>query len=381
MLRLITGSPGDGKTSNELWDFLHSPQYQGRPKYCTPVNGFEPEKHGVIAIEHISGWQDLPDGSVIFCDEVQDYCGTDLGKEPPEWAKQLARHRHRGFDFVFTTQSPMFLHAFVRKLCKPHVHYIRPWNMKGYQYSWDTVQNDPNAKSSKAMGTRKAVAPNPEVFKLYTSTVLDTHKARPPWKIIIGLGLFATIALVGILWGGYRVSTITKTVEPAAVASKNQKQDAAEPQRPTGVVGNPLPQDQQPRWTKESMTPTVQGLPYSAPVYDQLTAPTDFPRVAACVQSVERASCDCYTQQATPIAVPDGACVVFVKYGTFDPWLSGRKQQQPALAQQQSSHDVPQPAPVPAAGTTPPPNGAVRRFNDPLVVGDSGRSAAHSKSL
>jgi len=376
MLRLITGSPGDGKTSNELWDFLHNPLYQGRPKYCTPVNGFEPEKHGVVAIEHISGWQDLPDGSVVFCDEVQDYCGTDLGKEPPEWAKQLARHRHRGFDFVFTTQSPMFLHAFVRKLCKPHVHYIRPWNMKGYQYSWDTVQNDPNAKSSKAMGTRKSVAPNPEVFKLYTSTVLDTHKARPPWKIIIGLTLFASIALVGIIWGGFRVASITKTAEPKEVVTKHQNQEPEPVRKTSASFGNPLPatDGQAPRWTKESMTPTIAGLPYTAPVYDELTAPTDFPRVAACIQSTERGSCNCYTQQATPIAVPDGACVVFVKYGTFDPWLSGRNQQLASSPGRQSPASA-QPIQTP---TRPPQESTSSAFT---VVEDHSRQATRTKTL
>lgn len=376
MLRLITGSPGDGKTSNELWDFLHNPLYQGRPKYCTPVNGFEPEKHGVVAIEHISGWQDLPDGSVVFCDEVQDYCGTDLGKEPPEWAKQLARHRHRGFDFVFTTQSPMFLHAFVRKLCKPHVHYIRPWNMKGYQYSWDTVQNDPNAKSSKAMGTRKSVAPNPEVFKLYTSTVLDTHKARPPWKIIIGLTLFASIALVGIIWGGFRVAGITKTAEPKEVVTKHQNQEPEPVRKTSSSFGNPLPapDGQEPRWTKETMTPTIPGLPYTAPVYDELTAPTDFPRVAACIQSTDRGSCNCYTQQATPIAVPDGACVVFVKYGTFDPWLSGRNQQLASSPVRQGPADGQplQNSPRPAQEST---------SSGFTVVEDHSRQAMRTKTL
>ncbi|RMN08825.1 MULTISPECIES: zonular occludens toxin domain-containing protein [Pseudomonas syringae group] len=376
MLKLVTGSPGDGKTSNELWDFLYAPQYQGRPKFCTPVNGFDPAAHGVTAIEHISGWEELPDGSVIFCDEVQDYCGTNLGKEAPPWVQQLARHRHRGFDFIFTTQSPMFLHTFARKLAKPHVHYIRPWNMKGYQYSWDTVQNDPNAKSSKAMGTRKSVAPNPDVFKLYTSTVLDTHKARPPWKIIIAFSVFALIAIVGIGLGTYRVSQITKEAEPAAIAAQHTPaaSQVQSQSRPAGIVGNPLPGTDQPpppRWTKESQTPVIPGMPHSAPVYDELTAPTDFPRVAACMASQERNTCNCYTQQATPLDIPLGACQVFVRYGSFDPWLTGRHGQQGTLAVSQSS--VPAQAvqasmPIDASQTPHPSRGA--QFT---VVEDSSR--------
>jgi len=331
MFKLVTGSPGDGKTSNELWEFLNAPQYKGRPKYCTPINGFEPEKHGVTPIEHISVWQDLPDGSVIFCDEIQDYCGTNLGKDAPEWVQQLARHRHRGFDFIGTTQSPMFLHAFARKLAKPHVHYIRPWNMKGVQYTWDTVQNDPNAKSSKATGTRKAVTANPEVFKLYTSTVLDTHKARPPWKVIISLSLLLLVVLGGLGFGVYRVAGFNTAANERAhtVEYVDEVPGKTQPvgQSPGVIPSVPAPVHEA-RWSQDKLTPTIPGLGYTAPMFDELTAPSDFPRVAACMESKERQTCDCYTQQATPISVPPDACRVFVRHSSFDPWLTARRANQ-----------------------------------------------------
>lgn len=337
MLKLITGSPGDGKTSNELWNFLHAPEYEGRPKFCTPVNGFEPEKHGVKAIEHISCWQDLPDGSVIFCDEVQDYCGTDLPKVEPEWVKQLARHRHRGFDFIFTTQSPMFLHSFVRKLAKPHVHYIRPWNMKGIRYSWESVQSDPNSRTAKNTGVRTPVKPNPEVFKLYTSTVLDTHKSRPPYKVFILLALSIAVLLGGGGWATYRVMHMGdqfKSPEDQIIPASVSGTITAAPDAVHSLSNSAANAAVAPVWTAESIQPKVPGMPHTAPIYDQLTAPTDFPRVAACISSKERASCKCYTQQATPVDVPAAACYVFVKMGTFDPWLSGRRQQN-QMAQQQ----------------------------------------------
>lgn len=326
MFKLVTGSPGDGKTSNELWDFLHAPEYANRPKYCTPINGFEPEKHGVTAIEHISVWQDLPDGSVIFCDEVQDYAGTDLPKVEPEWVKQLARHRHRGFDFICTTQSPMFLHSFVRKLAKPHVHYIRPWNMKGIRYSWESVQGDPNSRTAKNTGVRTPVKPNPAVFQLYTSTVLDTHKSRPPYKVFAALALALLVLVGGGGWATYRVMHMGDQFKPPAdgplptsVSGSTTAIPASALQQPnTTPVNSPV-------WTRESIEPRVPGMPESAPVFDKLTEPTDFPRVAGCMTSKSR-GCHCFTQQATPLDIPEQACEVFVKVGTFDPWLSGRKQ-------------------------------------------------------
>lgn len=346
MFKLVTGSPGDGKTSNELWDFLHAEQYKGRPKYCTPINGFNAAEHGVIEIEHIKDWQQLPEGSAIFCDEVQDFCGTDLGKEPPEWVKQLARHRHQGFDFICTTQSPMFLHPFARKLAKPHVHYIRPWNMQGARYTWDTVQNDPTTRSAKSLGERTLVKPNPKVFSLYQSTVLDTHKARPPYKIIAVLVISVSM-VVFLSWFSFsRLSAKTeapvKELDPVALQEEATVR-ASEP-TPGESFGLPTGEIAKPVWTEEAMKPRMPGNLYSAPVYDQLTAPTDFPRVAACMSSESRGSCNCYTQQGTPIEVPKSACLVFVRHGAFDPWFTSRNQQgQQQPATEQASPAVGQP--------------------------------------
>lgn len=324
MFKLVTGLPGDGKTSNELWDFLNAPQYAGRPKYCTPINGFVAADHGVIEIPHIDAWESLPEGSAIFCDEVQDYCGTNLGKEPPEWVKQLARHRHSGYDFICTTQSPMFLHPFARKLAKPHVHYSRPFNMKGCRYTWDGVQNDPSTRTAKNLGIRDLVTPNPKVFTLYTSTVLDTHKARPPYKMLIGLALALVVLIVATVFVFMRIKHMTepapdvKALETSAVVRAS-----ADPIQLDG--GNA--EASKVVWTETTLKPRIPGNLYTAPVYDTLTAPTDFPRVAACMSSESRGSCNCYTQQGTAIDVPKSACLVFVKNGAFDPWFTGRNQQ------------------------------------------------------
>lgn len=323
MLKLVTGLPGDGKTSNELWDFLHAEAYKGRPKYCTPVNGFDAQSNGVTEIAHLETWQELPDGSVLFVDEVQKYCGTDMGSQIPKWVQAFAEHRHRGFDFIFTTQSPMFLHPFARKLAKPHVNYIRPWNMKMVRYTWDAVQNDPSTKTAKNMGQSAFVKPNPEVFKLYTSTVLDTHKSKPPVKLLTVLGIALFVVIVGAGFAVYRL----KHVSDSVVVVPDEKSTAAV-KRAAAVPENFAVGDGKlPVWTEESIKPRIQGLLYTAPVYDKLTVPSDFPRVAACMSSKARGTCNCYTQQGTPLDVPKSACEVFVTYSSFDPWLTSRKQE------------------------------------------------------
>jgi zona occludens toxin len=325
MLKLVTGLPGAGKTSNELWDFLTAKEYEGRPKYATPIKGFIPANHGVLPLDHVDQWRELPEGSVIICDEVQRYCGTELGTNPPDWVKDLSIHRHSGKDLIFITQAPGLLHPFARKLVQPHVNYHRPYNAsRVMRYSWESVQSDPASKTARNTGQSSMVKTNPKVFELYTSTVLDTHKARLPMKSLIILGIALLIAVVGIGFGVKFILGLQHKeaqVEPVTAAAVVHASAAPVGKPPT------QPGDQKPVWTEETVKPRIPGQPYTAPVYDQLTTPTDFPRVAACMSSESRGTCNCYTQQATPVDVPASACQVFIKHGSFDPWLSGRKQQ------------------------------------------------------
>jgi zona occludens toxin len=325
MLKLVTGLPGAGKTSNELWDFLNNKDYAGRPKFATPIKGFVPADHGVTPIDHIDKWQELPDGAVILCDEVQRYCGTDIGREAPQWVQDFAIHRHSGKDFIFITQAPGFLHPFARKLVQPHVNYHRPYNLgRSMRYTWESVQTDPASKTARASGQSAMVKADPEVFKVYTSTVIDTHKPKPPLKPLVILGAAVLVAVVAFFYAFKYVKHFTNDPEPVADPATEQAvvRAAAEP------ISIPVPTgENKPVWTEANLKPRLPGTPYSAPIFDGLTAPTDFPRVAACMSSESRGTCNCYTQQGTPIDVPASACLVYIKHGSFDYWLSGRKQQ------------------------------------------------------
>ncbi|MBN3965808.1 transposase [Pseudomonas gregormendelii] len=350
MLKLVTGLPGAGKTSNELWDFLQNKDYASRPKFCTPIKGFIPADHGVTEIEHIDKWQELPEGSVILCDEVQRYCGTDIGREAPQWVQDFAIHRHSGKDLIFITQAPGFLHPFARKLVQPHVNYHRPYNLgRSMRYTWESVQTDPASKTARNLGQSQMVKTDKKVFDLYTSTVLDTHKARPPLKTIAVLGAAILLCLICFYFVIKYVMHYTGS-EPEtpleAVATTVSKEAPAVPApRSFGIPSA----ENKPVWTEETIKPRMAGNLYTAPVYDQLTAPTDFPRVAACMSSESRGSCNCYTQQGTPIDVPKSACLVFVIHGAFDPWFTSRNQR--AQEQQSQSSEQPTAQPVTRAET------------------------------
>jgi hypothetical protein len=67
----------------------------------------------------------VPDGSLIFVDEAWKWFGHlhDASRQAtPPHVLQLAEHRHRGIDFVWTTQGPNQLYPFVRPLIADHYH-------------------------------------------------------------------------------------------------------------------------------------------------------------------------------------------------------------------------------------------------------------------
>lgn len=138
------------------------------------------------------------------------------------------------------------------------------------------------------------------------------------------MGVVALLMLVcGVLIAVYNLSHLNEAPvesEPLSQSSKPFSSSSAS----TGPI---VPSSEV--WTTESIKPRIEGLAWTAPVYDRLTAPSDFPRVSACMYA-KSSGCDCYSQQATPVDVPEVACLVFVKTGSFDPWLSARSGRSPA---------------------------------------------------
>jgi len=72
------------------------------------------------------------------------------------------------------------------------------------------------------------------------------------------------------------------------------------------------------QWIAEQQ-PRVQGLAYSAPIYDDVTKATEAPYPAACVRS-ENNGCRCYSQQGTRLDVPLELCGQIIERGFFVAW-------------------------------------------------------------
>lgn len=205
---LTTGKPGSFKTASTI-EHAQKTLADGRLVYFCNFRGLKAEENGFNVLEHFNEWESIPDGSVLYVDEVQEFTRdvktAAKTEELPEWFTKLEKHRHRGIDIYLNTQHPMFIHTHIRRLVEKHMHLQRteglPFAMKR---AWGQVCDQPEdiKNASIKMGcTTEMYRPNKSVFKLYESTVLDTHKFKFPTKLFksaaILFGLIGFAVLIG----------------------------------------------------------------------------------------------------------------------------------------------------------------------------------------
>ena len=163
-------------------------------------------------------WRNTPQGSYFVIDEAQlinIFSDEARGIDPI--VKDLTIHRHKGYDFIFITQEPSFVHKYIRKLASHHIHLI---NIFGWEQSmrmeWSVVQDSPNAVKSIARCESLTRWKFPKhVYNLYTSTTINTREKRIPKKLVIvsiaAAICFIAAILMNVLSGGSNplVSIIT----------------------------------------------------------------------------------------------------------------------------------------------------------------------------
>ncbi|MEQ1343698.1 zonular occludens toxin domain-containing protein [Acinetobacter seifertii] len=143
-------------------------------------------------------WRQTPQGSYFVIDEAQLIpIFSDEAKGIDPIVKELTIHRHKGYDFLFITQEPSFVHKYIRKLASLHIHLV---NIFGWEQSmrmeWSIVQDSPNAIKSIARAENMSRWRFPKhVYNLYKSTTMNTRVKRMPKKLVV----FAVLAVLCIL--------------------------------------------------------------------------------------------------------------------------------------------------------------------------------------
>lgn len=271
----------------------------------------------------------VPDGSLIFVDEAWQQFGRrdDAANSPvPAYAQALAIHRHRGLDFVFTTQLPIQLYPFVRALIGDHTHIVRSgwFGRTSTMYEWGELVED--VKSSKqranALATRWAFPKR--LFGLYKSASLHTIKPSLPkrmWLLPVGA------VVVAALWY-YGLRSTAEQGKASSVPLSEQDAASGSPADASASRGGkkaPKPKTAE-EWAV-FLTPVLPGIPFTAPAFAErpiVAAPRNVCMIAGDdFRDPGATVCRCKTEQGTtPPGISNALCRSLAMNGYYDPTLA-----------------------------------------------------------
>lgn len=327
-IELRTGLPGAGKTLGAVEELIRlrkvSPE---RPLYAHGITDLRDGLAIPLDAEGVRNWKSLPAGSILFVDEVQKLMPAKRGAiDSPQWVRDLSEHRHLGLDFVFITQHPSLIDAYVRKLVDRHVHTVRVFGTSMVErWSWPICQADPNSKSAKKDAEAKTRHTySKEAMAAYKSAELHTVQRRIPRFVFVAVAVLLALPLLG--WAGYKAMRYA-----GAKASGGAPSPASSSSVPSSSAGARAPMGKE-EWIKQQV-PRVAGLPWSAPIFDgqKVQAQPDL----YCVQydgDHGGKDCLCHTEQGTRATVPHAMCEAYAQGGVYNPYRQPIRQVSPATA-------------------------------------------------
>lgn len=317
MITLITGQPGNGKTSLVVWQYIR-PEIDKRaiysvgiPKLTLPVipmtrselekwHELEPKKNPFDEDE-IQLLKNVQEGSLIIVDECQkSFKPGGTAMEP--YIEYLCEHRHHGLDFVVITQFPHLVHKTVRALVTKHIHVRNTWRGRTL-HEWAEWQENPHTKSNLAVATTTLYKIPKEVFGMYESASIHTkvkHKIPMAFKLFVLL--LVVVPMLG--YGAWqRVKAKTEPHKPDQVVeqSNNVITQTVQAMTPEQIEAEKA-RLQQPGEGAQPDQKTV-VITKSLQLVD---ATVLWPAVAACVDF--KGECRCYGDEGERLDVPEAAC-------------------------------------------------------------------------
>ena len=341
---LVTGQPGHGKTA---WAIDHAFQLkkEGREVYASGIKDFDYQRAGFHFLAEPEKWQDLPDGSVVLLDECYTvFPNRNPGAKVPDHVEAMARHRHRGFDFVLIAQQGLQLDPFLRGLYEQHIH-VRQTSVlrsKTKLKRWNQYQGNVNGPCNDVIDWLRPKY----VFDYYTSTTKITTKRHvPTWLRWLAVGVvFLIVLLLALKWyftGKIAEQSAQHTATHGSLLSPGARAQA---------VADPAA----PKWESaadyaKAHLPRFATMPWTAPVFDQRNVVAD-PQLF-CMSSKpgkdangdhSEGSCTCLTEQATTYDISEPECRRLAARGqVYNPYR--------VVAQGQGMAPFPTPAPLPRA--------------------------------
>lgn len=325
MIELQTGLPGACKSLYTI-DRLEEARLRDiaaknpeRPIFYVRREQGDEKSPGIVELTlpwteiKVEDWPKCPPNSIVVIDECQKVPGfrpRPSSVAPLEWCEPaMETHRGAGIDLVLICQHPSQLAVGIRRLVGRHMHAVRKFGMPmSTIHEWGEVKD--NCDKSRSDSSKTIYKFNKKAYKYYKSAEAHTHKIRIPNKV---WGLLAIIVLVPVLiwWAMGKAVGISKG--PNAATEAGQVVGG-----PGGANNNNRPKPMTPLEYSVQYSPRIDGLPHTAPAYDQVTAPTQAPYPAACVASKQ--VCRCYSQQATRLEMPEQLCRQIADGGFFVAW-------------------------------------------------------------
>lgn len=324
-LYLVTGQPGHGKTAYAL-DKAFEFKKEGRAVYAHGVKDLDYEKAGFTYLEDPAQWEALPDGSVVLLDECYTvFPNRNPGAKVPPHVEAIARHRHRGFDFILVAQQGLQLDPFLRGLYEEHVHVRQTsvFKSKTKLKRWTQYQSNTQGACNDVVDW---IRPK-YVFDYYTSTTLVTTKrSMPMWlRWLLVAFAFLAIMLLAIKW--YFNMKIAEYTQPAPTTTEEAATAARRGADRAAGAADPRTFDTPTDYAKAHL-PRFATMPWTAPIYDQRQPLTD-PQLL-CMSAMGGAdaagehrepSCTCVTEQGTRYEISQGECRRIARHGpVYNPY-------------------------------------------------------------
>jgi zona occludens toxin (predicted ATPase) len=359
----ITGKPGNAKTAFLVDRLMTEAQKAERPLWAAGIDGLvpgyaqilkDPRQWNAVKDGHTCTCNDtedasectahvVPNGALIFIDEAWKWFGHlhDATRQAtPPHVLQLAEHRHRGIDFIWTYQSPKQIFPFAREMMAEHRHLVRKFGTNFCDaYDWQELQEDVKSPAKRDAAQKTVVAIPKRTFDKYKSAEVHTIKRKLPAKVyaipimIVGglaLGWFGLQQIMPSSVSGRLAETATESADPATAPGGSSQAS------PNGESGPEAPITAA-EYAKRHL-PRFASMPWTAPVYDDrpITAEPELycavSRAGLDGQGVHSPGrCRCYTEQGTRYDIAEGECRRVAERGTpYNPYRAKRQPTQMA---------------------------------------------------
>lgn len=345
-IHLITGLPGNGKTAIMMEHMHQQATAASRPLFAFGIDGLAPGMATVL--DDPKKWNDkdeqgeylIPNGSLIYIDEAWKWFGHlhDASRQAtPKHVLDLAEHRHRGLDFVWTTQTPGQIYPFARALIADHWHAVRRFGTRMLDlYKWGELCDDVKSQSKRELAVKQTrTLPAMEILNSYQSATQHTIKAKIPLRIWLLPAIF--LAGIGMAFMAYSYLTpesMAAKIVPASQGAQSGLPDA-QPKSANTLQPTDLAQ------LLYRQTPLIPAQPWTAPHFGDVDPQTK-PMIYCMAGDLDgiNPSCNCLTEQGTKYYLEMQQCILIAKNGLYNPNKEKARESSPAKVAFDSRSDM-----------------------------------------